>query len=235
MPPRKNLTAEEGGELKEALDLLTAEVAIIKKQQETIMRLVLEVQQLKDQSVEKDQRIQLLEDRVSEMEQYSRINDIIVTGIKIKPRSYAKAATVITGNDEPCELDAISVEKQVAVFLETKGIDINCNDIEACHTLPRRNATANTTAVIMRFVNRKSKTALLKQGKKLKGSDVYLNEHLTKRNADIAKKARFMRKSKKIQSTWTTNCKVFIKTIGTTPEEEKVVCIRKMEDLDKYQ
>ena len=83
-------------------------------------------------------------------------------------------------------------------------------------------------------MNRKHKTALLKQRRKLKGSDVYINEHLTKYNGDIARKARFMKKQKKIQNTWTTNCKIFIKLNGT-PEEAKVLVIRNMEELDKYQ
>jgi len=43
-----------------------------------------------------------------------------------------------------------------------------------------------------------------------------------------------MKKQKKIQNTWTTNCKIFIKLNGT-PEEAKVLVIRNMEDLDKYQ
>ena len=55
------------------------------------------------------------------------------------------------------------------------------------------------TTVILRFVNRKHKLELLKQGKKLKGTNVYMNDHLTKRNAEIAKKARDLRKEKKIQ------------------------------------
>ncbi len=83
-------------------------------------------------------------------------------------------------------------------------------------------------------MNRKHKNALLRQGKKLKGSNVYLNEHLTKRNTDIARKARFLRKQRKIQSTWTANCKIFIKLNGT-PEEAKVLVIKDVEELDKYQ
>lgn len=83
-------------------------------------------------------------------------------------------------------------------------------------------------------MNRKHKITLLRQGKKLKGTDVYLKEHLTKRNADVARKARFLRKQRKIQSTWTANCKIFIKLKGT-PEEAKVLVIRDIEELDKYQ
>lgn len=80
----------------------------------------------------------------------------------------------------------------------------------------------------------KHKIALLKQGILLKGLEVYLNEHLTKRNADIAKKARLLKKQKKIQSTWTTNCKVFIKLYATA-EEARVLYIRDIEELDKLQ
>lgn len=129
-------------------------------------------------------------------------------------------------------MDASSTEQQVAVFLRSKGIDLDCDNIEACHTLPRRNNSDNQ-AVILRFANRKHKTALMKEGKKLKGTDVYINEHLIKSNADIAKKARFLRKTKKIQNTWTKNCKVYIKLNGP-PEEAKVVAVRKIEELEKY-
>ncbi|CAL8325988.1 unnamed protein product [Merluccius merluccius] len=230
MPPKKNLTAEDVESIKESLDFLSAEVAAIKQQQKTILDLVLEVKQLKLQNAEKDKQLLYLDNRVADLEQYTRMNDIIVTGLQIKPRSYAKAAsaTVNNGDQEPNELDAISVEQQVAAFLDTRGIKLDCDDIEACHTLPRRNDKDKTTTVIMRFVNRKRKTALPQP------LPSHLNEHLTKRNADIARKARFMRKDKKIQSTWTTNCKVFIKLNGA-PEEARALCIRSIEELDKHQ
>lgn len=86
----------------------------------------------------------------------------------------------------------------------------------------------------MHFVNHKHKVALLRQGGKLKGTKVYLNEHLTKKNADIAKDARLLRKNEKIQSTWTRNCKVWIKTNGLQPEDVKVLAIRESNQLDEY-
>lgn len=99
--------------------------------------------------------------------------------------------------------------------------------------MSRRNDN-NTPAVIIRFANRKHKTALLKQGRKLKGTNVYINEHLTKWNSDIARTARSLKKEEKIQSTWTNNCKIFIKLNGT-PEQAKVMVIRNVEELDRYQ
>ncbi len=169
---------------------------------------------------------------MADLEQDTRLNDVVITGLHIKPRSYVQAVTA-DGGGEPGELDVSSTNQQVFAFLQTKGIEMDTKDIEACHPLSRRDASEKL-AVILRSVNRKHKTALLKQGRKLKGSNVYINEHLSKFNADIAKKARYLKKLKKIQSTWTANCKVFIKLNGT-PEEAMVKAIRNIDELDKYQ
>lgn len=223
-------------EIKTSLNHITEELAAVSKQQKTIMDLVGEVKVLKSVNAEQEKHIRFLESRVAELEQYTRINDVIITGIKIKPRSYARALTPDNNGGEPGEMEAISTELQVTEFLQAKGIKLDCGNIEACHPLPRRNTRDNPglSAVILRFFNRKAKTALLKQGRKLRGTDVFINEHLSRQNADIARKARQLKKQKKIQSTWTANCKIFIKLNGT-PEEAKVICIKNIADLDKFQ
>jgi len=48
------------------------------------------------------------------------------------------------------------------------------------------------------------------------------------KNADIARRARILRKQNKIQVTWTRNSKVMI------PEESKVLTIRELKELDQY-
>ena len=216
--------------------MLTEEMATVKQQQTTIMNLVAEVKALRLESKEKDKVIANLEYRVEELEQYTRMNDVIVAGLVIKPRSYAKAVSSPSngaGEENESEEDPNSVENQVTTYLQSKGITINKDNIEACHPISKKDANGKTT-VIMRFVNRKHKMALLKQGKKLKGTHVYLNEHLTKKNGDIARKARLLQKQKKIQSTWTNNCKVFIKLNGT-PEQAKVLVIRELREMVKYE
>ncbi|KAL7382808.1 hypothetical protein ABVT39_027930 [Epinephelus coioides] len=193
------------------------------------MNLMEEIKELKRQNAEKDRKISMLEGRVADLEQYSRMNDLIISGLDIKPRSYARAAS---REGEVTEADQDSLEQQVIVFLDSKGITLDRNDIKACHPLPRRDKNVKPI-IIMRLVNRKQKTALLKQGKKLKGTKVYLNEHLTKKNSDIARQARILQKENRIQSTWTSNCKVFIKLNGS-PEEAKVLVIKDITELDKY-
>ncbi|ROL41279.1 hypothetical protein DPX16_5388 [Anabarilius grahami] len=229
MPPKKN---DEIEEIKKSLDFLCEEIMTVSKQQKMIMDLMSEVKELKKQNQEKDKRIASLEYRVADLEQYTRMNDIVVSGLETRPRSYARAVTTTVGG-ELTDLDMDSMEQQVTAFFHSKGISISNTDMESCYPLFRKNKN-DKPAIIIRFKNRENKTALLRQGKKLKGSDVYVNEHLTKKNADIAKRARFLRKQKKIQSTWTSNCKVYIKLKGA-PEEARVLIVRCIEELDKYQ
>lgn len=205
---------------------------IMTNKMSTIMNLMKEISEIKKKNEEQENRINSLENRLWDLEQYSRINDVIVTGLKIKPKSYSKA---VEGEDrQDKDRHDESTEAQVTAFLQEKNISIDRDDIEACHTIPVGNKTSRVAnnVIIIRFANRKKKVHLLKQGRKLKGTDVYLNEHLIKRNADIAKKARFLRKQGKLQSTWTHNCKVFVKLNGN-PEQAKVLCIRSLEELNE--
>ncbi|TDH13656.1 hypothetical protein EPR50_G00036790 [Perca flavescens] len=137
MPPKKQPAIEEIDDIKRSLDFLSEEITAVRLQQKAILELVVEVQL---QNQEKDKRLAFLKNRVADLEQYTRMNDVIVTGLKIKPWSYARAATVTTDHDrEPGESVSDSVEQQVAAFLQSKGIKLDCNAIEACHPLPQRN------------------------------------------------------------------------------------------------
>ena len=126
-----------------------------------------------------------------------------------------------------------SIETQVVQFLESREIVINADNIAACYTIRRRDQPTKPT-VIVTFANKKHKTALLQQSRKLKGTQVFMNDNLTKRNAEIARDARFLKKQKKIDSTWCWNCKVFIKLSGTSTEGPKTLMVRDKKELDAY-
>lgn len=49
------------------------------------------------------------------------------------------------------------------------------------------------------------------QAKRPRGTNVYINEHLTKKNGGIAREVRMLRKHNKITATWTQNGNVWIK------------------------
>ena len=85
MGPKK---LPEVDDIKESLDFLSEEVTAVRLQQEGILTLVEEVKALCIQNEEKDRKIAFLENRVANLEQYTRMNDIIITRLDIKPRSY---------------------------------------------------------------------------------------------------------------------------------------------------
>ena len=225
-------------EMEKSLNFMSKELSKVSKQQITLMALIGEVKQLQTLIQQKDEKIVAREKRVDDLEQYSRIEDVIISGLSVKPRSYARAVAGAQGETEdPSPEETQSIEAQVIEFLDKQNIEVDSRNIVACHTLPRKNGKNEKNAkpaIIVRFANRKQKEELLRQGKKLKGTDVYLNEHLTKKNGEIAKEARILRKKEKIRSTWTRNCKVLIRTNGETPEETRVITVRELKDLQPY-
>lgn len=74
--------AEEIDDIKVTLDFLKTQLTEVKEQQIHILDLVKEVQSLRIQNVEMDTKIVQL---VADLEQYSRMNDIIITGLTVKP------------------------------------------------------------------------------------------------------------------------------------------------------
>ena len=149
-----------------------------------------------------------LEDRIDDLEQYSRKEDIIITGLPI----HRSVADVVKGESVD-SLDSEgrnSVEVQVLAKLSRHGVSIGEDEVSACHTLGRRQEDG-TQKIIVRFVSRKSKVNVMRNAKKLKGTGIFINEHLTKKTGGLAKAARDLKKNGKIASTWTRDCKVFVK------------------------
>ena len=91
------------------------------------------------------------------------------------------------------------------------GIKLSDADMSICHTLPGKKDTPN---IVVRLTNRKIKNRIRKQAKHLKGTNVYINEHLTAKDRTIAAEARKLRKEQKIVNTWTRNCQIYIKLRG---------------------
>ena len=201
MPPKQTKHSkmeEEMEEIKKRLDRLSADMGQISTQQTQLMVLLSEVAQLKTIINEKDKKINELEKRMDNLEQYTRMEDLIITGLETTHKTYARAVTASEtdkGEEAPAE-ELQTLEQQVIKFFEGNDMTISSDAISACHTLPRKDGNS-TPVIIVRFANRKGKTELLRQGKKLAGTGVYVNEHLTRKNAVIAKEARSLWKKEK--------------------------------------
>lgn len=118
------------------MNIMGEELATIAKQQRTILNLMNEITEFKKRNEEQQNKVNFLEAHVSDLEQYTRMNDVLITGLKIKPRSYAHA---VNGEmrDESADRDD-STEAQVTAFLHDKNMSINRHNIEACHIIPTR-------------------------------------------------------------------------------------------------
>lgn len=217
----------------EQLRLLNAKIDALTNEQREVKTLVQELreqnQELRDQNQSQAQKIVTLENRVDQLEAYTRRDNVIISGLVTQHRSYARVAegAVKNGEDES-EEECASLEDQVVSFLEEKHIKIDKDRISACHALGRRSKDTPPN-IIIRFSNRKEKIRLLQQGKKLSGTKVFINEHLTRKNAGIARYARNLRSNKHIEGTWTKDGLVFVK--------KKDLSVRKIlnpEDFQKF-
>ena len=88
--------------------------------------------------------------------------------------------------------------------------------------------------IVLKLKSRKAKLRILSNAKKLRGCDVFINEHFTRQDADLARKAREYRRKGLILSTWTKNCNVIIRTKGQTPEQCKVIAIHDDSDYSMW-
>lgn len=96
-----------------------------------------EIKLLKSQNKEKYKMIAQLESRLDDLEQYSRMNDIIVNSLETKHRSYASVSSVRT-NRQDSDQELQTLEEQVVAFFGSKGMPIESNDIEAdIHSLAK--------------------------------------------------------------------------------------------------
>ena len=220
---------------EKGLEFLREEFAQLKKQIKKIDDVTEQCVTLRKENAKKDQQIKVLFGRVEELDQTNKANEVIITGMAIRHSSYASAAAASTEGDRERRGNE-TVESQVLSFLKDKGFNINREMVDSCYLLPRKRgeAESGTRAVLVKFLAWKHKAALLKQGRLLKGSRVFINENLTKGNATIAWKARELKRNKKIQATWSSNGRILITPNGAL-EGSRPVLIRDMEELAKYE
>lgn len=148
---------------------------------------------------------QLKKDRDTAL-QYSFKNDIVIEGLKVRPK-------------RPQEFGDENVLEAVrTLFNDELHVRVDEKDISAVHYLPVRKGTAKESGsqrIIVRFCNRRLKQKVYGARKSLKTSQtqgqVFINEHLTPRTAEIFFHARKLLKEKKIEKCWTHDCVVYTK------------------------
>lgn len=228
MPPKKDRTAnlETEDDVKKTLDIILKELSELKSM---ISGLHKEIDVLKKMDKEKEMKMAVMETRIEWLEQCQYEKDVMITGLNITHRTYARA---VGGSgregEEQNELDRLSTEEQVLQQLKEKGIGIEQSEVDYCFLL-RGNFNQNKKIVVMRMLSSKARAGLMKQGKKLKGTNIYVNERLTRNTSNIARRARELRKQGKIENTWTRDGKVHIKK---DKNSDKTQIVKSLNELD---
>jgi hypothetical protein len=168
-----------------------------------------EVIELKKQIIQRDLRIQRLEESLDEMEQYQRRNNIRISGIPEE-----------AGED---------TDKLVVKLAETLGCSVTEADIDRSHRVGSRDLGSGVgpRPLLVKFVSYKSKRSLITSRKELKSKrgnliypalkwnsgqgKIFINDDLTTARARLAKEARDRKKRGDLQDTWVRDGVVFVK------------------------
>lgn len=168
-----------------------------------------EISTLKRELVVRDEKIAALEDKIEDLEQYQRRNNVRISGIP-------------ENKDE--NTDAI-IEK----VAEAIGCVLPEGAIDRSHRVGRPGATTGPRPLLVKFVSYKSKRGLMSCRKNLKsksgaqilpglkwsGEKVFLNDDLTAVRAKVAKAARDLKKQQRVDETWVWDGVVFVKRRDT--------------------
>jgi hypothetical protein len=151
--------------------------------------------------------------RIEALEQYTRRDNLLITGMPIE--TYAESAsTEGPGETSLREEHSKSVEVSVLkLFNDQLGVQIKSSDISIAHRLKKRANVPGPPTTIVRFTNRKAREAVYNARRKLRNEPtrVFINEDLNRSTADLFRQARQLVRSRRIHSTWTSSCAVYIK------------------------
>ena len=91
---------------------------------------------------------------------------------------------------------------------------------------PENDVTRNSPVIRVKFNCSKLHQRIYRGRTKLKGTDIYLSEHLNIQNQQLFYLARKLKKAKKIAATWTNNCQVYARTLN-----DELILIKSQGDL----
>lgn len=159
-----------------------------------------------------------LENRLTDIEQYSRANCLEIHGIPYSPTENVEDIVVSVG--------------------EALGCQINKNLIEACHRLGKRSGENKSSPIIVKFIKRNVKEDILQKRRVKRDfstrhmnlqSDmpVYINESLCPVRRAVFYEARRVKNEKGYKYLWIRNGKILIrKTDGS-----QVIDLRNIKDV----
>ena len=175
-----------------------------------------------------------LNQRVNDLENINRLNNLIVYGLPEMPVASNSAAEMTTQ-----QFSTKSNHDETTVALELcrsrLGLEIDVADISFAHRISRGGKEMHRP-ILIGFASRRARDQVYSARRTLRSSSsnpnqVYINEHLTKSNAHIYALTRKMVREKKIYSTWSAGGLIF--TRKTISPDEKPTRVNSISELDE--
>lgn len=195
--------------MKESLDMFNGLYEAVKKKNEDLAQ---ENKTLKEEN-------QKIVKRMSELDQYSRLNNVELKGI---PSTQGE--------------DCLAIVKSIG---DKIGCPLNPSDIDTVHRVPAKNGTN----IIARFCSRDKKSDFTSKARKVRlttravgftqsdDSPVYVNDHLTPERKRLFAQALELKREKQWKYLWTDNCTIKARQA----ENARVYRISCLEDLRIFQ
>ena len=149
--------------------------------------------------------------RVDELDQYGRRNMIRLSGI---PESNTDSTDIV-----------LDLARNLRVNLQR-------SDIDRCHRLGKLNSSGTyktPRAIVVKFSNYAKRRELYDCRRDLKGSGIFMNDHLTPTRAKVMKKARDLKNKGAITNAWSTEGKLLCRD-----NNERIHVLTSRRDLEQF-
>lgn len=195
----KNLS-EDVKAVKLDISALKSDLSDLKDEQN---KLTQELVSVKAENSAMQSELKNLRESVQHLEQYSRVNNLMINGIPVTPKE--------------------NVYSVLASVADVLGVEFHGYDITIAHRLNTRSGDTRPPPIVAQFSSRKIKNEWLTARRvkktlkttelpgRLPESDIYVNEHLTPITRGIFNHARQLVKDGTLHQVWTADCKVFVR------------------------
>ncbi|CAH1253640.1 Hypp1210 [Branchiostoma lanceolatum] len=160
-----------------------------------------------------------LQAKVNNLEQYSRRNCVIISGIPESPGERSTDNAVLSVANDKLRCDP----------------QLTINDIDRSHRLGKPRGDGKPRPIIAKFCSYRSKATIMRAKATTSGravlreSGIFVNDNLTKANMSLLKDARSLVKLNLLNQAWSYDGKIFIKTL----KDERRLLFASV-DLDIY-
>lgn len=217
----KNEMSELSAAVQFVSGKLDESTKLMKEVKSEIVSVKREHEELRSKNANLTSEVHFLKDRVRSLEQYSRKNNVEISGLPVTPGE-----------------DVIDLVKDVGLSL---GLEITKKDISAAHRVPSFQKS-RMPALVVQFVNRSTKETVISKYREKKGGmtahnvnaafpvqKLYINEHLSPENKVFLNKLKSKAKELGYAFTWCRDGKFFVRR----SQGEKYIRIDSYDNIDK--